>query len=114
MNAATMFSFKGRARRLEYWIVNVGWGLVSGLVSAIIGDEPELTGGVILAIVTIAFLWAAIAVGVRRLHDRDKAGWWVLVWLIPIVGWIWGLIEGGFLKGTVGANRFGADPVPAS
>jgi uncharacterized membrane protein YhaH (DUF805 family) len=44
---------------------------------------------------------------IKRFHDRDKTGWWVLIGLIPLIGPLWLLIELGFLKGTDGANRFG-------
>ena len=47
-------------------------------------------------------------VHIKRFHDRDKSGWWVLIGLIPIIGAIWLLIELGFLKGTPGPNRFGS------
>ena len=49
----------------------------------------------------------SIIVYIKRFHDRDKSGWWVLIGLIPIIGAIWLLIELGFLKGTDGPNRFG-------
>jgi hypothetical protein len=49
-----------------------------------------------------------VIVYIKRFHDRDKSGWWVLIWLIPIIGAIWLLIELGFLKGTPGPNRFGS------
>ena len=46
----------------------------------------------------------AIIVHIKRFHDRDKSGWWVLIGLVPIIGAIWLLIELGFLKGTPGAE----------
>jgi uncharacterized membrane protein YhaH (DUF805 family) len=55
----------------------------------------------------------SIAVGVRRLHDIDRSGWWWLLWFVPIVGWIIMLIwvcSGG----TAGMNRFGRDPLGAA
>ena len=60
---------------------------------------------------TIANLWAlanllpGIAIGVRRLHDLDKSGWWTFIVLIPLVGWII-LIVWYCTKGTAGSNRF--------
>ena len=47
---------------------------------------------------------------VKRAHDRNKSGWWTLVYIIPYIGWLWALIELGCLEGTKGPNRFGADP----
>jgi uncharacterized membrane protein YhaH (DUF805 family) len=55
--------------------------------------------------------WPAIAISIKRWHDRDKAGWWLLILFVPVVG-IWNLIECGFLPGTPAANRFGPDPMP--
>ncbi len=55
--------------------------------------------------------WIGLAVTVKRSHDRDKSGWWILIALIPLIGAIWFLIEFGFLRGTPGPNRFGPDPL---
>ena len=71
------------------------------------------TGGILGALFSLIALWPSLAVYAKRWHDRGKSGWWTLIILIPIVGAIWMLVECGFLKGTDGANDFGADPVPA-
>jgi uncharacterized membrane protein YhaH (DUF805 family) len=63
------------------------------------------------AVVNLLLLWPAIAVAVKRWHDRDKPGWWVLIVLLPLIGGLWALIDNGCLRGTVGPNRFGPDPV---
>jgi uncharacterized membrane protein YhaH (DUF805 family) len=55
-------------------------------------------------------IWPALALQVKRWHDRDKSGWWVLIAFIPIIGAFWVLIECGFLDGTPGPNRFGPSP----
>lgn len=55
-------------------------------------------------------LWIGIALMVKRLHDRNKGPVWILVYNIPIVGWIWCLVEIGFLDGTPGPNRYGPSP----
>jgi uncharacterized membrane protein YhaH (DUF805 family) len=57
--------------------------------------------------VNLLLLWPALALSVKRWHDRDKPGWWVLVGLIPVIGWLWLVIENGLLRGSAGANRFG-------
>lgn len=49
----------------------------------------------------------AVLVYIKRWHDRDKSGWWMLIMLLPIIDAIWALIELGFLPGTPGPNRFG-------
>jgi uncharacterized membrane protein YhaH (DUF805 family) len=60
-------------------------------------------------LVQLLVVWPAVAVSVKRWHDRNKSGWWVLINLIPIVGALWTLVENGFLRGTPGPNRFGDD-----
>ena len=67
--------------------------------------------GTLFGIAQLALFIAILSANVRRYHDRDKSGWWVLIMLIPFIGPLWLLIEIGFLRGTRGANRFGADPV---
>ena len=54
-----------------------------------------------------------VAIGVKRLHDRNKTGWWMLIILLPVIGGLWYLIECGFLKGTTGPNTYGPDPLTA-
>ncbi|MEY4510364.1 MAG: hypothetical protein RLZZ450_2486 [Pseudomonadota bacterium] len=53
--------------------------------------------------------WVTMALGVKRLHDRDRPSWWLLLSLVPILN-VWLLVEVGFLAGTPGANRYGPDP----
>lgn len=62
-------------------------------------------------IVNLLLVWPALAISVKRWHDRGKSGWWVLLNLVPVVGWLWALIENGFLRGTDGPNRYGPDPL---
>lgn len=95
--------FSGRARRKEYWmfvlfniIISFALGFVLGLAGAGYG------GGVVINLYTLAVLIPSIAVGVRRMHDTDHSGWWIIV---PIVNLIFACTEG-----TQGANRFGSSP----
>jgi uncharacterized membrane protein YhaH (DUF805 family) len=83
--------------------IEIGPGEMAGGIAAVLA----------LVIVGILNLWITLAITVKRFHDRDKSGWWVLIGLVPAIGALWILIECGFLKGTTGDNRFGADPVPA-
>jgi uncharacterized membrane protein YhaH (DUF805 family) len=62
-----------------------------------------------LGLVGRSALWIVLVVSVKRWHDRNKPSRWVLINLVPVVGWLWQLIECGFLKGTTGPNRFGQD-----
>ena len=55
-------------------------------------------------------VWIGLALAVKRCHDRDKSGWFLLIGFIPIIGGVWLLVELGFLDGTQGPNRFGPSP----
>jgi uncharacterized membrane protein YhaH (DUF805 family) len=55
--------------------------------------------------------WISLAIAVKRYHDRDKSGWWVLIIFLPVIGALWYLIECGFLRGTDGNNDYGPDPL---
>ncbi len=107
------FSFSGRARRKEYWffllfvIVIV---FVLGLLDSIIGTyskETEL--GLFSGIFMLGILIQSIAVGVRRLHDTGRSGWWLLINFVPLVGWIILLVL-MLLAGQQGTNEYGPDP----
>ena len=80
--------FKGRARRKEYWmfvLINFIIGLVLGLVGPSGGDSAN-GQSLLLSVYTLALLIPSIAVGVRRLHDIGRTGWWMLISLIPFIG----------------------------
>lgn len=100
-------TFSGRARRAEYWywvLFTFVTGVILGIVDGILGVE------VLGTLFSLATLLPGIAVAVRRMHDTDRSGWWVLINIIPIVGWIIFIIWAA-TKGTAGDNRFGPDPV---
>lgn len=114
-------SFEGRIPRQTWWLHYVvpilGFSLAIQIVLAIIG-AIDFTGGLItmvLALIALliglALLWPALAGYVKRLHDRDMSGWWLLIAFVPVVGGLALLIICGFLKGTSGPNRFGPDPL---
>jgi len=157
------FGFSGRINRGKYWLALVVWFviwviavlafLLGGL--AILGanvtdgslPSPQDTEaflhlirdyGILFLIILTFFIvtwFSALAIGVKRLHDRDRSGWWILVFyfgpgvlagletsteadfaslvlgLAAFVVSIWGLVELGFLRGTSGPNRFGPDPL---
>jgi len=160
-----LFSFQGRINRAKIWLfvlVAIGaeiayfivmWALVGAagmsMLTGMASDAGSMAGGVmgILALILslaffVVFIWAGLAVAVKRLHDRDKAGWWLLVFYgVPLVfdilavivsppgtnaepsaigtifllaGFaiiIWFFVELYCLRGTVGDNRFGPDPL---
>jgi uncharacterized membrane protein YhaH (DUF805 family) len=102
-------NFSDRAVRSEYWY----WALFTLLIiiAASILDGA-LAIYVFVPIVSLALFLPSFAVQVRRLHDLDRSGWWILLHLIPIIGPIW-LIVWYCTKGTEGPNRFGPDRLAA-
>ena len=64
----------------------------------------------IIDVFALVAIWMKLAVLVKRWHDRDKSGWWMLIGLIPLIGGLWILIECGFLDGTRGSNKYGLSP----
>lgn len=105
--------FSGRARRKEYWMFWLISTLISvGLciVDAVTGNVNAATGwGLLSGIYSLLVLLPSLAVSVRRLHDRDKSGWWLLLVLIPLIGAIV-LLVWIVQEGDRGTNRFGPDP----
>ena len=98
--------FNGRARRTEYWY----FVLFNFLISTAVGVVTGLIGIDWLSyIYSVALLVPGIAVGVRRLHDIGKSGWWLLISFIPLIGGIW-LIILMAKEGDHGNNAFGPDP----
>jgi len=65
----------------------------------------------VFLILSSVLIWPALALHVKRWHDRNKSGWWVLINLVPVAGIIWAIIEIGHLQGTVGPNQYGDDPL---
>jgi len=104
--------FSGRAARSEYWF----WTLFLFLVYIVaeIIDVALISAGSGIAVVTLLAILAlalpSIAVTVRRLHDLDRSGWWILLGFIPLVGGIILLIW-YCSKGSDGSNQYGADPL---
>ena len=108
-----LFAFDGRVPRRIYWgaslsVTFIFYAVVFALV-AIFGEEsPVATGGIL--VMYIPLVWISLAIQIKRWHDRDKSGWWVLIGLIPCIGPIWAFVECGCLRGTFGSNTYGPDP----
>lgn len=117
--------FEGRSGRREYWIYLlfylVACAVLSIIDNMIFGASRSITGGPgwsvsggfqpLTSIFSVISLVPGIAVTVRRLHDTGKSGWWALVGLIPLIGWIWVLVLCA-AKGEPGANVHGDPKVP--
>ena len=121
-----LFSFEGRVNRAKFWLVNIGLLVVEVIVfgaaggSAMITDDPTTMTmpsfgilGIVGLLVFIVLFWAGLAVAVKRWHDRNKSGWWMLLAFVPVIGGLWYYIECGFQPGTTGPNTYGADPLTA-
>ena len=103
-------NFDGRARRAEFWwyfLANLLISIAFNIVDAVIGLGMGAGIGVLGLIYSLAVLVPGLAVGVRRLHDTDKSGWWLLLVLIPIVGIIV-LIVFWATDGQPNVNQYGA------
>lgn len=69
-------------------------------------SEYQIGAGPLALPLEILWLWAGLAVTAKRLHDMNKSGWWQLIGLIPIIGWIPLFFACGFIRGTVGLNDY--------
>ncbi len=118
--------FSGRACRSEYWwyilfvtLLYLAISIIGGILTVVTGLIGAYLLLALLIISMVGLLVPSIAVTVRRLHDRNVSGWWLVVYivlcLVPVLNT---LVEIGFivftsLKGTTGPNRFGEDPLLA-
>lgn len=101
------FDFQGRASREEYWM----FFLVNMVVTFVVGILDAMWGKQLLSLVYMALIFfPSLAVGIRRLHDTDRSGWWQLIGLIPLLGMIVLLVFYA-LPSTPGDNRFGEGPI---
>ena len=104
-------TFRGRAPRSEYWywvlfvlLVSIAAGILDAALFPLVEVSP------LVSVAGLLFLLPGLAVSIRRLHDLDRSGWWYLILFIPLIGWVV-LIIWACMRGTVGANRFGPDPL---
>lgn len=122
-----LFSIRGRVRRREFVLfalvmaaVVVNWlaGLRDMARHAHV-DTRTMTGGYMPNLLTRSDTHYAVlallavmtyTVAAKRLHDRDRSGWWQLAVFVPVIGWAWLLLELVVLPGSPAANRYGAHP----
>ena len=137
-----LFSFQGRLNRKPYWMTAIAITVLMLVLIAIaiaFFAEREIGAGIavvaVIALLYIPLIWVGLAVGAKRLHDRDKSAWWLLLFyavpsvlssaaermeggglilhLVSFAITIWAIVELGFLRGTIGPNRYGPDPLPS-
>ena len=106
--------FSGRSRRSEYWYFTLFYLVIAIVLSVLdgilFGGSVDGKGTPVLSgLFMLAMLLPFIAVGIRRLHDTDRSGWWLLIGMIPILGTIV-LIVFFVQDSKPGDNRFGPNP----
>ncbi len=142
-----LFSFGGRINRAKYWLAALIYICVNiALLGIIVLINSPRIGGVVNIIVSLAIFISALAVAAKRLHDRNRSAWMLLLfYIVPsilvaigigamtysalgsgstavtAIGWlfvaggiaisIWAFVELGCLRGTVGPNQYGPDPL---
>ena len=133
-----LFSFEGRINRGKFWLAVLAYVIIS-IVLALLLIIPVL-GWLLAGIGYIGMIVSGIFVAIKRLHDRNKPGWWVAIFyvipmilsgasaymtyeageqtsvamLISLIGLaisLWAFVELGCLRGTVGPNQYGPDPI---
>ncbi len=128
------FSFRGRISRTTFWLYYI-YSIVFTLlvlfdfsfrssfhifyylgvmVYYIVGTHYRylmiIYYYILYTLISGLFIWVSLAVLAKRCHDRGRSGWFILVGIVPILN-LWYLIEMGFLPGTNGENKYGADPL---
>jgi uncharacterized membrane protein YhaH (DUF805 family) len=108
------FDPRGRIGRATFWLYGVGALLGLGVLGHLLLGIARVRQETADHLINLLLAWPVIATSGKRWHDRDRSGAWVLVLIIPVIGWIWTLIENGCRRGTTGPNRFGPDPLGVS
>ena len=109
--------FNGRARRSEYWyfylinfLITFGLGFLAGLAGGINPNSSAMMIPFVLTLLySLVIFIPSLAVSVRRLHDINRSGWWLLIGMIPVIGAIV-LIVFFVQDSQPGGNRYGPDP----
>ena len=116
---------RGRITRRTWWLHYtlplMGLAILAGVADGVLGypgvdpmQEPttfvEVFGGPLSLLVSVFTVVPSIASTVTRLHDRGHSAWWLLWFLVPVVGAILLLVQVGFLRGDGGPNRYGPAP----
>jgi uncharacterized membrane protein YhaH (DUF805 family) len=101
------FTVSGRGARSEYW-----WFVLACFLADVVGSIVDTASGhqILGPLISLATLIPTITAATRRLHDTDRSGWWQLIGIIPLIGWIL-LIVWLASRSNEGPNRYG--PAPA-
>lgn len=108
-------NFQGRARRKAYWmfvLFNIIAAVLAGVLDGVLGLGGESGYGPIGGLYSLAVFLPGLALAIRRLHDIGRTGWWMLIGLIPIIGWIV-LLVFFVTDSQPGSNQYGPNPKEA-
>ena len=81
-----LFSFRGRIRRIEYWAVSIIIGIIILLPAYVVFEPYSEQANIYVDIMAILLLWPSLAIQAKRWHDRDKSALWILINLVPVIG----------------------------
>ena len=101
------FSAQGRLNRQAYWLSTIPLFILSLFLETTTGVLHKST----ILMVYLVLLVSGYMIGIKRCHDRNKSGWWILLSFVPIVGLLWTFVELGCLRGSDGDNNYGTDPL---
>jgi uncharacterized membrane protein YhaH (DUF805 family) len=101
-------SSEGRIGRGHWWIGAAMLFIAWLIISLLFGQD-----GLVPFALGLLLLFAGIMLHIKRFHDRGKSGWWVLIIFVPVIGFIWAIIDLGLLEGTPGPNAYGPAPAVA-
>lgn len=100
-------TFTGRSRRKEFWMFFLVNAIIATVSSFI--EMSLFNSEIVYLVYSLVVFLPLIAVSIRRLHDIDRTGWWLMIAFIPLIGIII-LIVFNVTKGTIGENKYGSDP----
>ena len=110
-----LFALRGRISRKHWLLVHLAFLLMECVFGAMELTNTSLGNfEAVLVAPILFFLWVIFAAHVRRWHDIDRSGWWVIVNIIPVLGWLYSFLKLGFQRGTEGPNKYGNDPMHAT
>ena len=101
-------NFSGRASRKEFWMFTLVYTIIAFVtmgIDSVLFPEAVLVN--LNLLYSLGLLPPSVAVGVRRLHDTNRSGWWLLLWLLVFIGWVWILIL-QCLDSDIGDNDYGS------
>lgn len=108
-----LFSGEGRITRKQFWLYYIPYLLLSVCIIAIDlehGYYSDIFKDYVLSnVFGILTIYPCFAVTIKRFHDRGKSGFWSIIGIFPLIGWLWIFIDCGLLRGIEGPNEYGLD-----